>query len=77
MPYKELSDLRDSVRNALPRHALEIYLAAFNNAWENYKDPEDRREQASREETAHRVAWSAVKQAYEKRWNEWVRRGKE
>ncbi|MBN1197650.1 MAG: ChaB family protein, partial [Candidatus Aminicenantes bacterium] len=38
---------------------------------------EDRRDQASREETAHRVAWSAVKQVYVKRGNEWVRRGKE
>jgi len=63
MPYQNLSDLPDSVRNTLPRHALEIYLAAFNNAWENYKDPADRRDQASREETAHRVAWSAVKRA--------------
>lgn len=74
MPYKELSDLPDSVRNTLPRHALEIYLAAFNNAWQNYKDPEDRRDDTTREETAHRVAWSAVKQAYVKRGDEWVRR---
>ena len=54
------------VRENLPKHAQEIYLEAFNNAWEQYANPEDRRGDASREETAHRVAWSAVKQTYEK-----------
>ncbi len=29
MPYDNLSDLPDSVRNNLPEHAQEIYRAAF------------------------------------------------
>ena len=62
MPYPSLSALPESVRNNLPRHAQEIYLAAFNNAWEEYRDPADRRGEASREETAHKVAWAAVRQ---------------
>jgi cation transport regulator len=66
MPYNKISELPDSVRDNLPKHAQEIYKEAFNSAWEQYKDPEDRRGDASREETAHRVAWAAVKQVYEK-----------
>lgn len=67
MPYyKSKDDLPDSVRDNLPKHAQEIYREAFNSAWEQYKDPEDRRGDASREETAHKVAWNAVKQEYEK-----------
>ncbi|MBZ0302598.1 MAG: putative cation transport regulator ChaB [Anaerolineae bacterium] len=66
MPYDKLSDLPDSVRDNLPKHAQEIYQAAYNNAWDEYKDPEDRRGDASREETAHRIAWAAVKKQYEK-----------
>ncbi|MBM6634834.1 putative cation transport regulator ChaB [Leclercia adecarboxylata] len=66
MPYKSKSDLPDNVQHVLPAHAQEIYKEAFNSAWDQYKDKEDRRGDASREETAHRVAWSAVKNDYEK-----------
>ncbi|TWT20724.1 putative cation transport regulator ChaB [Luteimonas wenzhouensis] len=73
MPYKQLGDLPDSVRDNVPRHAQEIYLEAFNSAWDQYADPDERRGDASREETAHRVACAAVKQKYEKgddgRWH--------
>ena len=66
MPYSNTSDLPDSVKNNLPPHAQDIYKEAFNSAYDEYKDPDDRRGDASREETAHRVAWSAVKNSYEK-----------
>ena len=66
MPYKQLNDLPDSVRDNLPEHAQEIYRAAFNSAWEQYDRPEERRGGRSREETAHAVAWSAVEQKYAK-----------
>ena len=66
MPYKSKNELPDSVKDNLPEHAQEIYREAYNSAWEQYKDPEDRRGDASREETSHRVAWSAVKEKYEK-----------
>jgi len=58
--------LNTSVQKNLPEHAQKIYLEAFNNAWNEYKNPEDRVGDASREETAHKVAWSAVKKSYEK-----------
>jgi cation transport regulator len=75
MPYGELDELPKSVRDNLPKHAQEIYMKAFNNAWDEYADPEERRGDASREETAHKVAWAAVKKVYEKdeesgRWKE-------
>tara|TARA_R110001583_G_scaffold181812_1_gene339212 strand:+ start:776 stop:1042 length:267 start_codon:yes stop_codon:yes gene_type:complete len=69
MPYNSHKDLPNSVQNALPPKAQSIYLAAFNSAWDEYKDPEDRRGHQSREEVAHKVAWSAVKQKYKKNDN--------
>jgi cation transport regulator len=72
MPYKKLADLPDSVRNNLPRHAQEIYLAAFNDAWEEYKSAHDRRSGDDRESVAHKVAWSAVKKKYQKQEGKWV-----
>lgn len=57
MAYKSIRELPESVRNNLPRHAQEIYQAAYNNAWEEYDHEEER---------AHRVAWAAVKQRYVK-----------
>lgn len=66
MPYQEITELPGNVRHVLPEHAQEIYKEAFNHAWDEYKDPGKRRDDADREEVAHRVAWSAVKQKYEK-----------
>lgn len=73
MPYDSNSDLPDNVRDNLPSHAQEIYRKAFNSAWDEYKDPEDRKGNADREETAHKVAWSAVKKEYHKEGDKWVR----
>ena len=56
----------EDVKDELPKHAQDIYVKAGNSAWEQYKDPERRRGGASREETAHKVAWAAVKKEYRK-----------
>ncbi|MCL1464422.1 ChaB family protein [Argonema galeatum] len=56
MPYQQIEELPDSVKNHLPKHAQEIFLAAFNNGTEEYDE----------EETAFKVAWGAVKYKYEK-----------
>ena len=77
MPYDKLADLPDSVKNNLPKHAQGIYPAVFNSAWEAYDKPEERRGDASHEETAHRVAWAAVKDKYEKRDEEWIAKAKQ
>jgi len=74
MPYKKLTELPEQVRSVLPIHGQEIYRAAYNNAWDEYKDPDDRKTDATREETAHKVAWAAVKKVYHKNsYGEWVR----
>ncbi len=57
MPYKSDSDLPGSVKDNLPKHAQDIYRAAFNSAWDEYGHDEAR---------AHRVAWGAVEKEYEK-----------
>ncbi len=73
MPYTHLSDLPEKVKHSLPKHAQEIYLLAFNHAWDQYKDPSDRYD--DRETVAHKVAWSAVKKSYEKRDDKWLKKG--
>ena len=51
MPYKSNSELPEMFRESLPEHGQDIYRKAFNNAWDEYKDPSERRGVASREET--------------------------
>ena len=74
MTYKTISDLPESVREHLSKHAQEIYMEAFNSAWDQYDEPGERRGNASREEVAHKVAWSAVKKKYEKKDGRWARK---
>ena len=62
MPYSSIAELPSSVRDKLPRHAQEIYKEAFNNAYDEYAE----RGPEGREETAHKVAWTAVKKKYRK-----------
>ena len=66
MPYKSISDLPDTLRKILPHHAQEIYFEAFNHSWNSYHDSKKRKENKSLEETAHSVAWAAVKHKYYK-----------
>lgn len=64
MPYSRLSELPKQIQ-ALPKHAQEIWMAAFNGAMDEYHD----------EERAIKVAWNAVKQKYEKNEDgDWVRK---
>jgi cation transport regulator len=74
MPYQSNRELPPSVKNTLPAHAQDIYREAFDSAWEEYSDPSKRRGQESREEVAHKVAWAAVKQSYEKVGDQWQRK---
>jgi cation transport regulator len=66
MPYRVVDDLPDTVRLHLPLHAQEIFLAAFNNAWQQHASEFDH------EATAHRIAWAAVKRHYHKVGDDWV-----
>ena len=73
MPYNSNADLPENVTNVLPAHAQDIFREAFNSAYDQYKDPDDRRGNDSREDVARRVAWAVVKKTYEKgsddRWH--------
>lgn len=64
MVYTRLEELPTAIRK-LPVNAQELYRAVFNKAWDNYSYPEDI-EEGSREGTAHKIAWSAVKRKYRK-----------
>lgn len=63
MPYSGPSDLQPNLQKLLPKHAQEIYVAAFNNALNEY----------GTEDAARRVAWAAVKHKYRKsKSGKWV-----
>lgn len=67
MPKERSTEgLPENIQSILPKHAQKIYQEAHDNALEQYKDPKKRRGDASLEETAHKVAWAAVKKEYEK-----------
>ena len=60
--------------DSLPEHAQEIYKKAHANALKQYQKPEKRRggKRESAEQVAHKVAWAAVKNKYEKEGDRWV-----
>ena len=65
LPYKQISQLPDGVKNNLPKGAQEIYKEAYDSAADQYDE----------ESRAHRVAWSTVEQKYEKNENgNWVQK---
>jgi cation transport regulator len=57
----------------LPSHAQKIYREAHKNAVKQYSNPSKRRggKQQSKEQIAHKVAWSAVKKEYKKKGEKW------
>lgn len=67
MPYARVADLPPAVKDNLPTHAQAIFMAAFNAA----------HEKGMPDVACDRVAWAAVKQAYEKdAAGAWVRKVK-
>jgi cation transport regulator len=74
MPYKTIEELPKGVKENIPEHAQDIYKEVFNNAWEQYASKAKRRGSATREETAHKVAWAAVEKEYKKdSKNNWIK----
>jgi cation transport regulator len=64
--YADLSTLPKGIKDNLPLHARVIYMNAFNNAWEEYKQPDKGSLDDSHWVIATKVAWAAVKKVYEK-----------
>jgi cation transport regulator len=60
--------------DTLPSHAQKIYSKAHKNALKQYASPSKRRggKGQSKEQVAHKVAWSAVKKEYKKKGDKWV-----
>jgi cation transport regulator len=60
--------------DTLPSHGQKIYNKAHKNALKQYTSPSKRRggKQQSKEQVAHKVAWSAVKKEYKKKGDKWV-----
>ena len=60
--------------DTLPSHAQKIYSKAHKNALKQYQSPSKRRggKRQSKEQVAHKVAWSAVKKEYKKKGDRWV-----
>ena len=69
-----LSARRRKAIDTLPSHAQKIYSKAHKNALKQYASPSKRRggKGQSKEQVAHRVAWSAVKKEYKKKGDKWV-----
>ncbi len=65
MPYTA-SDYPDTIKG-LPAHARDIWIAAFNSAFETYADRGDRREAL-----AFATAWAAVRKSYRQEGDQWV-----
>lgn len=65
MPFTNLKDLPDQVTDNLPKHAQEIFLAAFNSASKQYEE----------ESRWFATAWAAVENVYEKNdAGKWVKK---
>jgi cation transport regulator len=60
--------------DTLPSHAQKIYSKVHKNAIKQYVSSSKRRGGTgqSKEQVAHRVAWSAVKKEYKKKGDKWV-----
>jgi len=75
MPYRTDRELRPGVKDNLPPHAQDIYRESIHNAFATNKKASKRRGNESQEEVAHKVAWAAGKQKYEKVGDEWRAKG--
>jgi cation transport regulator len=60
--------------DTLPSHAQKIYTKAHKNALKQYASTSKRRggKGQSKEQVAHKVAWSAIKKEYKKKGDKWV-----
>jgi cation transport regulator len=75
--YEKIEDLPEPLKNALPKDAQEIYLAAYQENWQEY-DAEQGGEMG-REGVAHRDAMQAVMQKFrlDQENGKWYRRDKQ
>lgn len=72
----DISKRTEKQIDQLPIHAQEIFKEAHKKALDQYNDPKKRKggKNESKEEVAHKVAWSAVKKVYKKEGDKWVKK---
>ena len=72
----DISDRTEKQIDELPTHGQEIFKEAHKNALDQYKDPKKRKggKKESKEQVAHKVAWSAVKKVYKKEDDKWIKK---
>jgi cation transport regulator len=73
MPYNHIEELPSAMKKSLPTGAMEVYLTAYNQAWDTSTRAKEPRPGISPEQIAHRKAWVAVRDKYRKQGQEWVR----
>ena len=73
MPYNHIEELPGAMKNTLPTGAMEVYLAAYNQAWNKSVGSKVPRTGTLLEQIAHRKAWEAVRDKYRKQGREWIR----
>ena len=73
MAYNHIEELPAALKNNLPKDAMEVYVAAYNQAWTRSTHASHQRSGISIEDIAHRKAWGAVRDKYRKQGQEWVR----
>lgn len=64
MPYSSNSDLPDNVKSSLPSAAQTVYRTVYNAQLATGKS----------EDAARKIAWTAVKNGWKKKEDEWVRK---
>ena len=69
--FDDDSELPKGISNNLPKNAQKLYKEVFNSAYDRYKHD------ANVEQIAHRVAWGAVKEKFEKTGNRWQKKQQE
>jgi cation transport regulator len=74
MEYKTKSDLPETLRAVLPDDAQEVYLHAYQEAWDDYEEGEGG---MTRSAMASQVAWRLVKKEYvqDKKSGAWYKVG--
>jgi cation transport regulator len=61
MRYENKSELPPTIRDILPEHAQELYLQAYQKAWDEYEEGQG---YLSRDTMAHQQGYTAVQHEY-------------
>jgi cation transport regulator len=75
MFYTDINKLPSTIRETLPVEAQELYMEAYNAAWE--LQPAEGHHGLSPESVAHQIAWDAVNREYvhDLKLGKWYRKG--